>query len=86
VRNELIEQGRASIHHVLPDSGWVSFHIRSDDDLPRAIALLRLNYDRPWTLARTLADPVSEASEESFPASDAPAFVPVTRATPKKRE
>jgi hypothetical protein len=84
VRNELVEQGRAEVHHVLPDSGWVTFHIRRPDDLSRAIALLRLNYDRPWTIQASLTDPVTEASQESFPASDAPAFVAVTGAAPRK--
>jgi hypothetical protein len=46
MRDELIAQGRAQPHHVLPDSGWVSFWIESPDDGERAIALLRLAYDR----------------------------------------
>jgi hypothetical protein len=85
IRNELIAQGRAEAHHVLPDSGWVTFHIRRFDDVARAIALLRLNYDRPWMAQQMLADPVNEASEESFPASDAPAFGSITGAAPRKR-
>jgi hypothetical protein len=48
VHDELIAAGRAEQHHVLPDSGWVSFPIRSDEDVDRAIELLRLNYERPW--------------------------------------
>jgi len=52
VRNELIAQGRAQPHHVLPDSGWVSYRIRSDADVPRAIALFRLSYDRATAAAQ----------------------------------
>lgn len=46
VRDELVAAGRARPHHVLPDSGWVSFWIESPDDVERAIALFRLAYDR----------------------------------------
>lgn len=46
MRKELVESGQASPHHVLPDSGWVSYYIRSADDVPGAIALFRLNYER----------------------------------------
>jgi hypothetical protein len=42
VRDELVAQGRARPHHVLPDSGWVSFWMESPDDVERAIALFRL--------------------------------------------
>lgn len=46
VRDELIAAGRARPHHVLPDSGWVSFRIESPDDVEAAIELFRLAYDR----------------------------------------
>lgn len=46
LRHELVAAGRAAPHHVLPDSGWVSFHIRGAGDVPAAIELFRLNYDR----------------------------------------
>jgi hypothetical protein len=46
VRDELVAQGRARPHHVLPDSGWVSFWIESPDDVEGAIALFRLAYER----------------------------------------
>lgn len=46
VRDELVAQGRARPHHVLPDSGWVSFWIESPEDVEHAITLFRLAYER----------------------------------------
>ena len=46
IREELVAAGQASPHHVLPKSGWVSYHIRSPEDVPRILELFRLNYDR----------------------------------------
>lgn len=46
MRRELVAAGRAEAHHMLPHSGWVTFRIRNEHDLPAAIALLRMNYDR----------------------------------------
>jgi hypothetical protein len=48
VRVQLVADGRAEPHHVLPLSGWVSVRIRSEADVPRVVELFRLNYDRPW--------------------------------------
>lgn len=45
VRNELVEAGLARPHHVLPDSGWVSFLIEDEADVDAAIALLRRSHD-----------------------------------------
>jgi Family of unknown function (DUF5519) len=45
VHDELIAAGLATPHHVLPDSGWVSFRIRRAEDVEKAIALLRRSYD-----------------------------------------
>jgi len=46
IRDELVAAGRASRHHVLPNSGWVSCWIRGADDVPNVIALFRLSYER----------------------------------------
>jgi hypothetical protein len=46
VREELVAAGRASPHHVLPQTGWVTYYIHGEDDLARVVALFRLNYDR----------------------------------------
>ncbi len=46
VRKELVEAGRAHVHHVLPKTGWVSYQIRSEEDVDGALELFRLNYER----------------------------------------
>ncbi len=46
VRDQLIAEGRARAHHVLPDSGWVTVSIRSGDDVEPTIELFRMAYDR----------------------------------------
>lgn len=45
VRDELILSGRASNHHIYPDSGWVSVHIKGGEDVENAVALLRMSYN-----------------------------------------
>jgi hypothetical protein len=42
IRNELVNSGRVSTHHVLPKSGWVSYMIRGEDDIPAVIELFRI--------------------------------------------
>src|SRR5512136_270154 len=44
VRNEIVAAGRAQAHHILPDSGWVSFYLRERADVGRAISLLAESY------------------------------------------
>ena len=46
VRRDLVAAGRAEAHHMLPNTGWVTFRIRTEHDLPAAVALLRMNYLR----------------------------------------
>jgi hypothetical protein len=74
IRRELVESGRALPHHVLPDSGWVSFRIGGEDDVPAAVALFRLNYDR-ITAAAGQAESAEKAEPQASaePAAAAPA-------------
>lgn len=44
VRDQLVSEGRAQPHHLLKDSGWVSFYIRKPEDVNAVIELFRLNY------------------------------------------
>lgn len=46
IHDQLIAEGRADPHHVLPETGWVSRWIESDDEAPDVITLFRLNYER----------------------------------------
>ena len=45
VRDELVAAGLARPHHVLPESGWISFPIAAEADVAAAIALLRHSHD-----------------------------------------
>jgi Family of unknown function (DUF5519) len=46
VREELVASGRASLHHILPETGWVSYYIRGPESVPGLVELFRLNYER----------------------------------------
>ena len=46
VRKELVAAGRASLHHILPQTGWVSYYIRGSESVQGLIELFRLNYER----------------------------------------
>ena len=44
VRDEIVAAGRAQPHHILPETGWVSFYLRQDNDVEQAITLLHESY------------------------------------------
>jgi predicted DNA-binding protein (MmcQ/YjbR family) len=45
VRDEIVAAGRAQPHHILPETGWVSFYLRQEEDVEQAIALLHKSYE-----------------------------------------
>ena len=45
VRDEIVNEGLADPHHILPETGWVSFYLRMEEDVQSAIALLRRSYE-----------------------------------------
>lgn len=57
LRDEAVQEGRALPHHIFPQSAWVSFFIRSEEDVPNAAALLRRNYERRRAPNSGLPDP-----------------------------
>jgi predicted DNA-binding protein (MmcQ/YjbR family) len=45
VRDEVVATGRAEPHHVLPESGWISFYLHEPADVEQAIDLLRQSFE-----------------------------------------
>jgi predicted DNA-binding protein (MmcQ/YjbR family) len=45
VRDEVVAAGRAQPHHLLPETGWVSFYLREPADVAQAIELFRLSFE-----------------------------------------
>jgi hypothetical protein len=45
-RDELLARGVAEHHRWVPNSGWVTFHVRNEEDIRQAVWLMRLSYLR----------------------------------------
>ena len=56
IRKQLVAEGKADLHHVLPSSGWISYRIRNEADVPAVVELFRLSYERPWIRDSRSAD------------------------------
>jgi hypothetical protein len=46
VRDALLAEGLAEEHRWVPNSGWITFHVRGEDELAHALWLMRLSYLR----------------------------------------
>ena len=63
VHDALLAEGLAEEHRWVPNSGWITFHIRSERDRTHALWLMRLSYLR-YAL-KTDSDPRSLLERES---------------------
>ncbi len=64
VREELIRSGRAIPHPAFPDSQTVaSYRVRSAEDVPGALELFRMNYERAVARAARRAYPTATQKE-----------------------
>ena len=63
VRDALLAGGLAEEHHWVPNSGWITFRIRSEQDFKHALWLMRLSYLR-YSL-KTSTDPRKLLEQES---------------------
>jgi Family of unknown function (DUF5519) len=63
VRDALLAEGLAEGHRWVPNSGWITFHVRSDEDLKHALWLMRLSYLR--YLLKSATDPRKLLEQES---------------------
>jgi len=46
VHDVLLDRGLAEQHRLVPNSGWITFRIRSEQDIAHALWLMRLSYLR----------------------------------------
>jgi hypothetical protein len=46
IHDALLAEGLAEQHRWVPDSGWITFRIRSEQDIAHALWLMRLSYLR----------------------------------------
>jgi MFS family permease len=46
IRKDLVASGKALPHIIYPESMWVSYFIRSEEDVPKIVDLFRLQYER----------------------------------------
>lgn len=76
LRRDLVAAGRAEPHRTQPHSGWISFRIRSEHDVPAAVGLFRLNYERlrgivrPRSVTSVVTNPtlLADRSADNLPA------------------
>jgi len=63
IRDSLLADDRAEEHHWIPNSGWITFQMRSEEDLSHALWLMRLSYLR-YAL-KTSSEPRKVFEQES---------------------
>jgi hypothetical protein len=72
VRDALLAEGLAEGHRWVPNSGWTTFRVRSEEDLKHALWLMRLSYIR-YAL-KTATDPRKLLEQESEELNLSPRF------------
>jgi Family of unknown function (DUF5519) len=72
IRNALLAEGLAEEHRWVPNSGWTTFQIRSEEDLLHARWLMRLSYVR--YAVKTASDPRGLLEQESGQLQLSPKF------------
>jgi hypothetical protein len=63
IRDALLAEGLAEEHRWVPDSGWITFRVGSDDGLKHALWLMRLSYLR--YAVKTSTDPQGLLEQQS---------------------
>jgi hypothetical protein len=63
IRDLLLAEGLAEEHRWVPNSGWITFHVRSEEGLKQALRLMRLSYLR--YVLKTTRDPRGLLEQES---------------------
>lgn len=66
VRDALLADGLAEEHRWVPNSGWTTFRVRSEEDLKHALWLMRLSYLRYALKAAADARQLFEQESEAL--------------------
>jgi len=45
IRDSLVAAGKAEPHHILPESGWITFRLAEPADIEKVVELFRMSYD-----------------------------------------
>jgi hypothetical protein len=82
-RNELVKTGRAQPHHVLPNSGWITFYIKGELDVQALLGLFRMQHKRlgkkgGYSSPSSSSDSSSSSSSKSSSKSSSLDMPPVT--------
>ena len=56
MRKELVAEGKAQPHHLLPQTGWVSYYPHGLEDASAVVELFRLNYEHLVERSRKKAE------------------------------
>lgn len=67
-RDELVKTNRAQPHHVIPNSGWVTFYIKNEQDVDALVELFRMQYKR-LNKKETYSSPSSSSDSSSSSSS-----------------
>jgi hypothetical protein len=65
VGKKLIAEGKASPHHFIPQSGWISYFIKGIDDIQGAIELFQMQYERLTSYGKKKVNNNNETLEKS---------------------
>ncbi|HUO14816.1 MAG TPA: luciferase family protein [Verrucomicrobiae bacterium] len=63
IHDALLDEGLAEQHHWVPDSGWITYRVRGENDFSHALWLMRLSYLRYGL--KTAEDPLNLLERES---------------------
>jgi hypothetical protein len=66
LRDALVADGQAEQHHLLVDSGWISFYLRKLGDDAQALRLMRLSYLHKRSRRERGLDVAGEAAALAF--------------------
>jgi len=65
MRKELVAEGKAEPHHILPQTGWVSYYPRGPEDATAVVELFRLNYEHLVQRGKKKAERVTPEATKS---------------------